>query len=59
MYKSWTNPCFLFLGRAQRKLDELTEQLEIAKLNFQQLGGVLIQDKKKLKEEQEHTRYGW
>ena len=45
------------VGRAQKKLEELYGQLEIAKLNFQQLGGVLAEDKKKLKEEKEHTRY--
>ncbi|XP_057302052.1 ankyrin repeat domain-containing protein 42-like [Hydractinia symbiolongicarpus] len=43
-------------GRAQRKITELAEQLEIAKLNFQQLGGVLEEDKKKLKQEQECSR---
>ena len=48
---------YLFLDRAKTKLEELYRQLEIAKLNYQQLGGVLKEDKIKMKEQQEHSRF--
>lgn len=47
---------FSFLDRAERKLKELNEQLEIAKLNFQQLGGVLNEDQRKIEEQKEQSR---
>lgn len=45
------------LDRGRGKIDELAEQLEMAKLNFQQLGGVLEEDEKKMKEENEEKRW--
>ena len=49
--------CYLVVDRAKIKLEELYRQLEIAKLNYQQLGGVLKEDKIKMKEQQEHSRF--
>ncbi|XP_066935935.1 ankyrin repeat domain-containing protein 42-like isoform X1 [Clytia hemisphaerica] len=42
--------------RAGRKLKELTDQLEIAKLNFTQLGGVLDDDLQRAKINKEHSK---
>ena len=44
-------------ARAERKVEELKEQLQIAKLNFQHLGGELPEDGQRVKEQQEHQRY--
>ena len=44
------------LVRAERKLKELTDQLEIAKLNFTQLGGVLEDDLQRAKMNKEHSK---
>ena len=43
-------------ARAERKVEELKEQLQIAKLNFQHLGGELPEDGQRIKKEQEHQR---
>ncbi len=37
-------------------MEELKEHLEIAKLNFQHMGGVLPEDSRRIKEQQEHAR---
>ena len=48
---------FVFLtGRALRKVDELRHLLDIAKMNFRQLGGILQEDEKEREEEREHSR---
>ena len=44
-------------GRAKRKIDELAHLLDVAKMNYRQLGGVLDEDQKKLEEERESARY--
>jgi len=43
-------------GRALRKVDELIHLLDIAKMNFRQLGGVLQEDEKEREKEREHSR---
>lgn len=43
-------------GRAKRKIDELAHLLDVAKMNYRQLGGVLDEDQKKLEEERESAR---
>lgn len=47
----------LHAGRAKRKIDELAHLLDVAKMNYRQLGGVLDEDQKKLEEERESARY--
>ena len=47
---------FLFQGRAKRKIDELAHLLDVAKMNYRQLGGVLDEDQKKQEEERESAR---
>lgn len=48
---------FLVLsGRAKRKIDELAHLLDVAKMNYRQLGGVLDEDQKKHEEERESAR---
>ena len=47
----------ILTGRALRKVDELRHLLDIAKMNFRQLGGVLEEDEKEREEEREHSRY--
>ena len=51
-------PIFFFrsVGRAKRKIDELTHLLDVAKMNYRQLGGVLDEDQKKQEEERESAR---
>ena len=49
------HPCCL-AGRALRKVDELIHLLDIAKMNFRQLGGVLQEDEKEREKEREHSR---
>nr|XP_002124556.2 ankyrin repeat domain-containing protein 42-like [Ciona intestinalis] len=44
------------LNRSLRKIEELEKLLEIAKSNYKQFGGVLPEDKRKYKEEQENKR---
>ena len=44
-------------GRALRKVEELSQQLDIAKANYRQLGGTLQEDTKKREMEQESARY--
>ncbi len=46
----------MFLGRAKRKMDELQRLLETAKMNYQQLGGELEEDKIKQEERKESAR---
>lgn len=43
-------------GRAKRKIDELAHLLDVAKMNYRQLGGVLDEDQKKQEEERESAR---
>ncbi|XP_031566533.1 ankyrin repeat domain-containing protein 42-like [Actinia tenebrosa] len=43
-------------GRAMRKIEELRHLLDVAKMNYKQLGGVLDEDQKKLEEERESAR---
>ncbi|KAK3699454.1 hypothetical protein QZH41_018606 [Actinostola sp. cb2023] len=43
-------------GRAMRKIEELAHLLDVAKMNYRQLGGVLDEDQKKLEEERESAR---
>lgn len=43
-------------GRAKRKIDELAHLLDVAKMNYRQLGGVLDEDQKKHEEERESAR---
>lgn len=43
-------------GRAKRKMDELKRLLDVAKMNYQQLGGKLEEDKLKQEEEKESAR---
>lgn len=45
-----------FKGRAKRKMDELKRLLDVAKMNYQQLGGELQEDKIKQEEEKESAR---
>lgn len=40
-----------------RKIEELVHLLDVAKMNYRQLGGVLDEDQKKLEEEKESARY--
>lgn len=40
-----------------RKIEELVHLLDVAKMNYRQLGGVLDEDKRKLEEEKESARY--
>ena len=47
---------FFFQGRAKRKIDELAHLLDVAKMNYRQLGGVLDEDQKKQEEERESAR---
>ena len=47
---------FLGAGRAKRKIDELAHLLDVAKMNYRQLGGVLDEDQKKHEEERESAR---
>ena len=44
-------------GRAKRKMDELQRLLDTAKMNYQQLGGELEEDKMKHEEQKESARY--
>ena len=46
----------MFQGRAKRKIDELAHLLDVAKMNYRQLGGVLDEDQKKQEEERESAR---
>lgn len=39
-----------------RKIEELVHLLDVAKMNYRQLGGVLDEDQKKLEEEKESAR---
>ncbi len=50
-------PLFLVTGRAKRKIDELAHLLDVAKMNYRQLGGVLDEDQKKHEEERESARW--
>ncbi|XP_065056506.1 ankyrin repeat domain-containing protein 42-like isoform X1 [Rhopilema esculentum] len=43
-------------GRALRKVDELKHLLDIAKMNYRQLGGLLEEDEKEREEERENSR---
>lgn len=43
-------------GRAKRKIDELLHLLDVAKMNYRQLGGVLDEDQKRQEEERESAR---
>lgn len=43
-------------GRAKRKMDELQRLLDTAKMNYQQLGGELEEDKMKQEEQKESAR---
>ncbi|XP_067039785.1 ankyrin repeat domain-containing protein 42-like isoform X1 [Acropora muricata] len=43
-------------GRAKRKIDELAHLLDVAKMNYRQLGGVLDEDQKKQEEDRESAR---
>ncbi|XP_048588928.1 ankyrin repeat domain-containing protein 42 [Nematostella vectensis] len=43
-------------GRAMRKIEELQHLLDVAKMNYRQLGGVLDEDKRKQEEERESAR---
>ena len=43
-------------GRAKRKIDELAHLLDVAKMNYRQLGGLLDEDQKKHEEERESAR---
>lgn len=45
-----------FKGRGKRKMDELKRLLDVAKMNYQQLGGELQEDKIKQEEEKESAR---
>ena len=40
-----------------RKIEELRHLLDVAKMNYRQLGGVLDEDQKKQEEEKESARY--
>lgn len=43
-------------GRAKRKMEELRRLLDTAKMNYQQLGGELEEDKIKQEEQKESAR---
>ena len=44
------------LGRAMRKIEELRHLLDVAKMNYRQLGGVLDEDHKKQEQDRESAR---
>ena len=50
------NTCLNVLGRAKRKMEELQRLLDTAKMNYQQLGGELEEDKIKQEERKESAR---
>ena len=50
------NTCLNVLGRAKRKMEELQRLLDTAKVNYQQLGGELEEDKIKQEERKESAR---
>ena len=50
------NTCLNVLGRAKRKMEELQRLLNAAKMNYQQLGGELEEDKIKQEERKESAR---
>lgn len=48
--------CCNLKGRAKRKMEELRRLLDTAKMNYQQLGGELEEDKIKQEEQKESAR---
>ena len=47
---------YFVIGRAMRKVDELKHLLDIAKMNYRQLGGKLEEDEKEQQEQRETAR---